>query len=713
MSSSAFSRIHLALRTLARKILRTRVLFWLAVLFIAIPVAYVSWKENIWEFRGGVEDRHAQTTPQELFNDNYTQVRYLQQGWTPGQSEWFYTTTQGSDLLPYDFFLALEQADGKRAFRSDENVQRWRYLPQHASDQNPDALPVGFVRDNYKGRDYLGFSCSACHTGQVNYKGTALRIDGGPSMADMDTFMHDLSAALDATAQTKDNKCAAEMCSRFVSAVLKRSNYRDEAAVLADLETYRHRIKAYTLINESHTTGAKGTPENPVTYGYARLDAFGRIYNRVLEHLIQKPELTELISEIYPANEVDAVRAALKPVMTDAQEDHVIERALPLLNDAQRKRLLTRLFNSPNAPVSYPFLWDITQHDYVQWNGLAANEGLGPVGRNAGEVIGVFGTLDWQIKPGFSVPSLIAGQGVKKTYISFESSVRVHNLHRIESQLKQLESPRWPEDVLGKIDRTRAERGEPLFDTHCASCHAEIDSRSKDRRVVANMSGLDVVKTDPTMALNSITYSGYSGILRNEYVGTLTVGDILLDKQAPVAALLTKSTTGVVATPYPENILVHSWEWLIDIANAFFSNKIKPSIKHGDYSPDTTADPYASLLAYKGRSLNGIWATAPFLHNGSIPTIYDLLLPKRQGGDPADGEYRPDSFVVGSREYDPAKAGYINQGYAGFTFNANLPTNSNAGHEYGTIHDPTLAPRGLKPLTKEERLDLLEYIKTL
>ena len=52
--------------------------------------------------------------------------------------------------------------------------------------------------------------------------------------------------------------------------------------------------------------------------------------------------------------------------------------------------------------------------------------------------------------------------------------------------------------------------------------------------------------------------------------------------------------------------------------------------------------------ARKGRALNGIWATAPYLHNGSVPTLYDLLLPA------AD---RPKKFRVGSRELDVKKVG--------------------------------------------------------
>src|SRR3546814_3378304 len=60
-----------------------------------------------------------------------------------------------------------------------------------------------------------------------------------------------------------------------------------------------------------------------------------------------------------------------------------------------RSRVRDAFFNSPNAPVSYPFLWDATRSDFVQWNGVASNALLGPLGRNTGEVIGVFAILDW------------------------------------------------------------------------------------------------------------------------------------------------------------------------------------------------------------------------------------------------------------------------------------------------------------------------------
>lgn len=134
-------------------------------------------------------------------------------------------------------------------------------------------------------------------------------------------------------------------------------------------------------------------------------------------------------------------------------------------------------------------------------------------------------------------------------------------------------------------------------------------------------------------------------------------------------------------------------------------NQIKESIKRGIYHPDTISKPYASLLAYKARSLNGIWATAPYLHNGSVPNLYELLLPARRSND-VEGErcdkYRSVEFIVGSRELDPVKVGFKSEGYDGFKFRTDIRGNRNTGHEYGACK-----------MADPDRWALIEYLKSL
>jgi mono/diheme cytochrome c family protein len=672
-----------------------------AVLALLLFLSTTWFDAAYYKFWDNDPDRGAKTAAaKDAFGDEFSKVVYLEQGWAPSDSLWFYNINQGSDLMPYDFFLALEQKDSQELFRSDENMNRFRYMPQKKTRSNPDALPVGMVADFYHGKKYMGFTCAACHSSQANYKGVGIRIDGGPGEADMDSFMKSLAASLQSTVDDAAKK------QRFVAAVLKAGNYGNEQDISKDLETYALRVRAYNFFNESQTVDKDGKL-TPVDYGYARLDAFGRIYNRVLEYVLNPEALRIVLLTALPQEEADKLLADLHPILTDENRDHLMDRLITMLTPEQRSKLRDKIFNSPNAPVSYPFVWDIPHHDYVQWNGIGGNAGAGPIGRNSGEVIGVFGTLDWAEKKGWTINSVLEGQGFGKTHVSFKSSVKVHHLRQIEDRLASLQSPLWNDAVakagLPALDQEKVRRGERLFDQLCVTCHARIDRTSPQRRVVAHMNNLKEIGTDPVMATNSVTYRGYSGLLRNWYV-TLGVGNVMLDIRAPVAAILTKATQNVVATPDPDKwFFTRFADWAIDLIDQVRKNEIKPSVRSGDYTPDTTAAPLESLKAYKGRSLNGIWATAPYLHNGSVPTLYDLLLPASpRENDPAGTVYRPKTFRVGSRELDVDNVGFKHEGYDGFLFDTSIPNNSNSGHEYGT-----------RIMTEQDRRDLVEYIKSL
>ncbi|MBV8978250.1 MAG: ribonuclease E [Alphaproteobacteria bacterium] len=688
---------------------------------------------DIYAFWDDAPDRGAAVVAGDVFGDFVKKdgIVYLDQGqdgqnWAPKDSLWFDNVAQGSDLVPYDFFLVLEQPDGSR-IRSDANMNnRYRYLPRHATYNNPDALPIGLVKDFYDGRSFMGFTCAACHTGQINYRGTGIRIDGAPAMADMDAFLNDMSRDLSLAQKP------GPVHDRFVRNVLALGHYKNEQDVDRDLSIYALRLLTYRIVNKSDTA-----------YGYARLDAFGRIYNQVLQYVLNVPDIRSALDEAVADGKITAdelentgINALLESfegkILNGADRDQLFQK-LALLHPKQFFYLRNRIFIHPNAPVSYPFLWDIPQHDYVQWNGIAANSGLGPIGRNTGEVIGVFGTMDWSRSNHWTLAGYFSGQGLFNTSpIDFSSSVNIHNLGLIEHKLATLWSPKWPAKYFGSLDGKKVRLGEAIFARYCQGCHANIDRSAAGRRVVAHMSAQSNIGTDPQMAVNSVNYVGYSGILRNTYVD-VGPGSLLLDKKAPVAALLTKAGRGVVATSGGggKSWLRSFFEWLYDVIFSLRTNDIQGSMKNGDYHPDTTQAPFASVMSYKGRSLNGIWATAPYLHNGSVPTLYDLLLPAApMPGDPADSKYRPKTFTLGSREFDPVKVGFMPTKVQGasdadpcpivkppaitcFVFRTEKLGNSNAGHEYGA-RDRTL-PDGtvLKALTDPQRWALVEYLKSL
>jgi hypothetical protein len=710
--------------------------FWLLVKLLgvlAIPMLFTLLLGKIYQRWDDDPARGALAIDKGAFGENYSTPIYLDQGWDEADSLWYYNTTQGSALIPYDFFIALEQASSTELFRANSLIDKYRYLPQKPTFFNPDGLPVGFVKESYKGNDYVGFTCAACHTGQVNYKGNAIRIDGGPALADMVGFLTDLEKSMAATMADREKN------QRFVAKVLELDNsYSRAEDVQADLKRWARKTRLYNTINLSS-----------VEYGYARLDAFGRIYNRVLEHVISRNQLRDVLLGVTKAGaddidlltpvQVDKVLEGIsETIIGDLQFAKIIDRLMstkagyPGLSLADMNRIKVLVFNEPNAPVSYPFLWDIAQSDYVQWNGLASNAGVGPIGRNTGEVIGVFGILDWTAhQRGWTLSSIITGQKSKSYQIDFSSSIDLVNLSRLESHLASLTSPVWPTQKADnptqeiakaifdklpewQIDGAKVRRGRALYAAYCESCHEVIDRTDRDRIVVANMTNIDVMGTDPAMAQNSVNYKGFSGNFNNTFQ-TESVGGLVIKDRAPVVQILTAATMGEVATqPDPDKWrLRRMLDWLYMMAKSFFDNQIKASVKSGDYLADTTAKPYQSLLSYKARSLNGIWATAPYLHNGSVPSIYDLLLPVKRASDPDDGLYRPNEFQVGSREFDPIKIGLRTDGYEGFTFKADKRGDFNTGHEYGTAHAPAVDGVILRPLTDAERWDLVEYIKTL
>lgn len=99
---------------------------------------------------------------------------------------------------------------------------------------------------------------------------------------------------------------------------------------------------------------------------------------------------------------------------------------------------------------------------------------------------------------------------------------------------------------------------------------------------------------------------------------------------------------------------------------------------------------YRKTHGYANAPLDGIWARAPYLHNGSVPTLHDLLLPPSQ---------RPKRFFKGCQTFDTVKVGRVCE--ADFSFDASLRGNGNGGHEWGTHLEPA------------ERAALVEYLKTL
>ena len=505
----------------------------------------------------------------------------------------------------------------------------------------------------------------------------------GRRLADAQGFIDALNRAL---VETRDNP---EKQDRFARAVLRGADTPANRAMLKSaLEDY---VTWQQKLEKANAT--------PLRYGFARLDAFGFIFNKVV--------------------------------------------ALTRADDQPR--------NPSDAPVSYPFLWNIHQFDKVQWNGIAERKLIGPtydigaLGRNVGEVIGVFADVKLE---------RFALEG-------YTSSANVTNLDRLERLLRQLKPPAWPQAVLGPIDPAKRAAGQALFAQRCANCHAHLDRNDLKTSIKVTMTplkGPDPAGTDVWMACNAYTYEAKTGVLNR-----LTLKKFFpipplefFGGTAPVAQMLGATAAGVIWNNHDDVIRdaigslktdgaqdqgravwrgSRGWRatsgpaspprsgrmsrrrsrmWRISTCSRarrrpdrrrprsnrrIRAQPLRDDARAARYQRCMTDD--NPVLAYKGRPLTGIWATPPYLHNGSVPTLYDLLLPP---------EDRPKSFYLGSREFDPDKVGYVTAQSADNNFlyrtrdeaGRFIDGNSNAGHDYGN-----------GTLTEEQRRALVEYMKSL
>jgi hypothetical protein len=548
------------------------------------------------------------------------EIHLVTQNWSSNEREWFYHTAQGTVLLPYRWFLALEQPQIKffgtvPKFSDPEYLARFGFLPDHASSQNPDGLPVGFAKHTVvdpfdkkeRSVEVIGLTCAGCHTGQVEYRGKGIRIDGGSASIDLSSFQSELGYALAFTDKIPFR------FNRFARVVLgDNASKEDKTELRQDLKAFLN-----SGLAERHMADAGKLYE--AAGGFGRTDALGRIGNYVFG------------TELDNAN----LRVA-------------------------------------DAPVNFPPLWYTSWFAWVQYNASIQQ----PMMRNIGEALGV------RARVNLTDPSKL-----------YRSTVHVKNLWEMENLIAGqaafagLKSPLWPTEILSQIDQTKARRGEELYKQHCQHCHLpplnspgiqdpkywEIGLDGK-KFLKLNVIPLEVIGTDPKEASNWAQRKAVTGALG---LGTVSAAEAL------------RMVTGKIRDRNYDALGLSAeqrMEW-----NGF------------------REDGVAAPLGYRARPLGGLWATPPFLHNGSVPNLYQLLIP---------GDERDKVFYVGSREFDPIKVGYsTSQSEGAFEFRTDQPPkdshpgNSNAGHEFrnSALGNGVIGPA----LSDEERWAIIEYLKTL
>ncbi len=603
--------------------------------------------------------------------------------------------SQGSELFPYDFFPIIERADSEELIIND--LESYGLIPDAKDpDLNPFGLPVGLSVARHEGSPLrmMGMTCAACHSGQIEYGGQKREILGAPGMFDADRFFFDLANAAEATLKNPDKRFRflkryigqetglGELVSLFDDRLDMEKTGTFETELLSEIgemiddeftktrdylenggsdarhiimtgrtddvpDAYQPEDYSETLDDDEEITAAQSTePVSPPARSYKRpkLKPLGKEFEKLAS------DVRMLVASIEFLRNYAKVKDHATSPPGNGRVDafgKVRNMVLPLMFGSE-------VLADTTAPVSYPHLWGTRQAKWLHWNGNTDSV----MQRNVLEALGSGAVVD---------------------LVKFDSTVNFENLFELENMTHKFEPPVWPEDLLPKIDQEKAALGKQIFESSgaysgregrsCLSCHPMAQPYKKGELQEFEQFSLPDMGSDPNHAVNfNAPIAGGHG----EFF-------------ANIKGLAEKITTRYYDRYEVPVATQQEWE---------------------DFREDVDwRSPIDAPLP--SRPLNGIWATAPFLHNGSVPTLYDLLLPVDE---------RPTQFTTGSFMFDPVKVGYeTDVAGAPFVFDVNAPVvdgegnvspgvpngNSNAGHLFGT------------DLTDEERWALVEYMKTI
>jgi hypothetical protein len=326
--------------------------------------------------------------------------------------------------------------------------------------------------------------------------------------------------------------------------------------------------------------------------------------------------------------------------------------------------------HTADAPVRYPFLWNIGNQNRTQWGGFARNRNeADALVRNVGQVLGVFADFRPTKTP----------TGVD--YLT-GNSVPPLNLFSLESYVRMIGAPRWP----WGLNEALASEGELIFQRECSQCHGASGTPPWNTPVLS-------VGTD-IRYLQRLSREAETGVLVGQQIDP-SVGEIPLPLQGPLGE---RDAALKILAIAASNTLIQ----FRNGAPRIMSANPNPNVPGAGVAFDEALRDQSNIIkfeksGYEARVLEGVWAAAPYLHNGSVPTLTELLKPADQ---------RKAVFKVGSA-YDPVAVGLaeeqpgLHSVMMASACSDRESGDSRCGHEHGTT------------LTEAEKRALLEYLKKL
>jgi hypothetical protein len=583
-------------------------------------------------------------------------------GLNAAQRQGFYHLSQGSEIMPWIVLTAVDVADPGSANPFIENLGRYGLLPDPGRD---DGVPVGLTVASNPftfGMDFVGVNCAACHVGELRHDGKSVRVDGAPNMFNLQLFYSD---AIDAVmAATSDRAKLWRALKRLGRQDYARYGVAAPFVRPATLVTYganvlmhRDRLDArLELVDVIKVAKEQRDPKHP-TSGFGRLDAFDGTRNFIFTRL-RKADANGSF-KVNTANMVKLDAPVKFPWLWS-------RKASPLAPVETYR----------DQPQDFPRVWGFKDYDWIEWT-INTNTVME---RNFTETLGAGATV--VLDP--------------KSASLFETSVPIEDMHDLEWLAYYIDPPKWPAGIFGEIKPDLAAGGGEIFKKQCAGCHEYGDDRRTPSGLI-KLNGMrpEEVGTDPTAALR------ISCPIPD--IGALTIPP---KSYSVEDSQLLKDCAGVKAgEAFTGNPFAKTVQVAVDSIKqkAYAAAEIDTARQRvmedldqrgGAAWRDTLVDTQPPYGPYAARPLFGIWAAAPYLHNGSVPTLYHLLLPPDQ---------RPKTFALGARDYDPVKLGFVvntNCSSQDCLVDTSETGDGNGGHLWGT------------DLFEPDRMALLEYLKT-
>ena len=598
----------------------------------------------------------AEGAPEVGTGEVVSNVRLIEDGLTAAERQEFFHLTMGSELFPLRWMQNLVNSATGKPFLED--VERFGLVPD---PKNPDGLPVGLTAaDSIDIRGVgkmVGLNCSACHTSIVTYHAASVVVVGGSSLFDAEKFTAELFASAGATAKDPEQLIA------FVHRLWDSGRGKElpahdaTAQILAHLAENADSRKSLADKLKSLLANASAAPEGELMQSFRRLagQAKKEIRGGLLHGFEQKVRST--ISTALSDFKVD-----LKGVSEDlrsqaivhlSEEFFIVARLLGGRIAFARELVELAKLNLPTTSAGPGRADDFGAGRNVLFGAATAEPMTGPCSiPPLFDLQGVEWT-DWDGNTTSAMgrsmlTALVGGAGFNPETLT--STVPTKNLARLEELAGKLKPPAWPTKLFGELDAQKITAGESLFKEHCAKCHRPAIVDAQDAPA-ASIYPLSEIGTDPNRLENYLKPLGSRNFAK---------------------------------------ALQETSQAYIDVANQDAGITAAEAARMSAGHPNVWRD----TNGYVARSLAGIWSTAPYLHNGSVPTIWHLL---------KSSDQRPKKFSVGDSNYDPEKVGFVSEvsESSRFVFDTSQSGNSNGGHDYGTS------------LTDAARMSLIEYRKSL